>query len=73
MADRALFRHYLAELTSVAAQGDAREESFYAPLADLVLGWAGATKVEGVHRAGVHALGAERAPGAVARRSTGLW
>jgi hypothetical protein len=27
MADRALFRRYLAELTSVAAQGDAREGS----------------------------------------------
>ena len=49
MADNALFRDYLARLTAVAAQGDAREESFYASLADLVAGWARATKVEDVH------------------------
>ncbi|MBC7220808.1 hypothetical protein H5T55_04990 [Candidatus Bipolaricaulota bacterium] len=28
MAEKALFRDYLARLTAVAAQGDAREESF---------------------------------------------
>lgn len=49
MAEKALFRDYLARLTAVAAQGDAREESFYASLADLVSAWAGATRVEGIH------------------------
>ncbi len=49
MAAKALFRDYLARLTAVAAQGDAREESFYAPLADLVTAWAGATRIEDVH------------------------
>lgn len=49
MAEKALFRDYLARLTAVAAQGDAREESFYAPLADLVSAWAQATKLEAVH------------------------
>ncbi|HPD07354.1 MAG TPA: N-6 DNA methylase, partial [Candidatus Bipolaricaulis sp.] len=49
MADRALFRRYLAALTSVAAQGDAREESFYPALADLISSWAKATQVADVH------------------------
>ncbi|MBC7170453.1 N-6 DNA methylase [Candidatus Bipolaricaulota bacterium] len=49
MAEKALFRDYLARLTAVAAQGDAREESFYASLADFVSAWAGATQVEGIH------------------------
>jgi len=49
MAEKALFRDHLARLTAVACQGDAREESFYASLADLVPAWAGATKVVGVH------------------------
>ncbi|MBC7170749.1 N-6 DNA methylase, partial [Candidatus Bipolaricaulota bacterium] len=36
MAEKALFRDYLARLTKVADQGDAREESFYAALAALI-------------------------------------
>ncbi len=48
MAENTLFRDYLARLAAVAVQGAAREESFYASLADLVSAWAGATKVEGV-------------------------
>ncbi|MBC7221053.1 N-6 DNA methylase [Candidatus Bipolaricaulota bacterium] len=49
MAEKALFRDYLARLTAVAAQGDAREESFYPALGDLVSTWAKATRIEDVH------------------------
>ncbi|MGC9529003.1 MAG: type ISP restriction/modification enzyme, partial [Candidatus Bipolaricaulaceae bacterium] len=49
MAEKALFRDYLAHLTAVAAQGDAREESFYPALGDLVSTWAKATRIEDVH------------------------
>ncbi len=36
MSNRALFTDYLKELHSVAMQGDAREESFYPALADML-------------------------------------
>jgi len=36
MSKKALFSRYLKELSAVALQGDAREESFYPALADML-------------------------------------
>ncbi|MCR4392303.1 MAG: hypothetical protein NUV94_05945, partial [Candidatus Acetothermia bacterium] len=49
MAEKVLFRGYLADLTAVAAQGDAREESFYPALADFLAAYARATRLDNVH------------------------
>ena len=38
MIDKAIFTKYLKEMSAVALQGDAREESFYPTLADLLAG-----------------------------------
>jgi len=44
MNSRPLFTKYLKELSTVAQQGDAREESFYPALADML---AEAAKAQG--------------------------
>jgi hypothetical protein len=49
MTDTAIFKHYSRRLAEVAAAGDAREESFYAPLAELLETVAQATGRPHVH------------------------
>ncbi|MFO8033788.1 MAG: N-6 DNA methylase [Candidatus Bipolaricaulota bacterium] len=49
MSARAEFRAYLGALTRTIQQGDAREESFYGALAELLDTWAKATKLDDAH------------------------
>ena len=49
MSSKAFFSAYLKKLAAVARQGDAREESFYPALADMLKGMADATGRTHVH------------------------
>ena len=49
MNRKSLFNSYFKNLSNVAGQGDAREESFYQPLADMLRELAQATGRAQVH------------------------
>jgi len=49
MKDKAILRSYLKNLHKIIAQGDAREESFYSALEDLINAYAEATTKEHIH------------------------
>ena len=49
MKDKALFRSYLKNVHKIMTQGDAREESFYSSLEDLINAYAQATTKEHIH------------------------
>lgn len=49
MSTQGKFRGYLAALTKIIQQGDAREESHYGAFSDLLAAWASASHIDNVH------------------------
>ncbi len=49
MSTQGEFRAYLATLTKSIQQGDAREESHYGALSDLLTAWANTSRIDDVH------------------------